>query len=245
MSLILHTFALEIQMKNSMDKNSRTKQEVIEILQDKAARFLTESRLEVNGLVIFPTEIEVYYYSEDFKDTSVHQNELQTKKGKNHFYVHRKGKKQTDKYIGGSRGGLDFVISDNDDIYYSYLIRSAVVGDSPVVGPNKVLNSIMAKIGLDEKMLEDENVEIRPNNKIKCKCEVLFSRRINLGENAKEFAECELRAVLLDEWFKCSGYRNKQELIISKIRRCNMLKEDALLYAKEMLGYVPDSIRTL
>ena len=89
-------------------------QSTIKRLQNEAGCFLTETKLKLMNVSIQPTEIESYYYKiGEFEDTSVHRNDLQ-KNNKNHFYVHRRGVKSTDKYKGGNRGGLDFVVSDND-----------------------------------------------------------------------------------------------------------------------------------
>ena len=47
-------------------------------LQKEAAEFLTNSKIVINGIVIQPTEIEVYYYQEgEIAATTVHRNELQ------------------------------------------------------------------------------------------------------------------------------------------------------------------------
>lgn len=54
----------------------------------------------LKGVSVLPKEIEVYYYKNgQFEDTSVHRNDLQ-KNNKNHFYVHRRGTTQSDKYKG-------------------------------------------------------------------------------------------------------------------------------------------------
>lgn len=61
-------------------------------LQNDAIQFVSQIKLILNGAVIIPKEIEVYYYKEgEFSDESVHRNELQ-QNNMNHFYVHRNGK---------------------------------------------------------------------------------------------------------------------------------------------------------
>ena len=115
----------------------------IERLQNEAKHFLTETKLILNGVSILPKEIEVYYYKEgEFEDPTVHRNKLQ-QNNKNHFYVHRWGKTKNDKYKSGNRAGMDFVVSDDENTYHSYLIRSAVINGKLVIGPNKVLKRML------------------------------------------------------------------------------------------------------
>lgn len=228
-------------MKKTIDCFENSKSMTIKRLQSEAKLFLTSFNLVLNGISILPKEIEVYYYEEtgNFKDSSVHRNELQ-KNNKNHFYVHRNGLTKIDSYKGGYRAGLDFVVSDNENIYHSYLIRSAVIKDGKtIVGPYKVLKAIQNACGFssyDE--LETKTVELVVND---VSNDVLFSKRINLGENAKEYIDCELRAVLCDDLFKESKYPSKEELIVNFLQ--NKPKEYALKYVKEKLGYIPSSIR--
>jgi len=220
------------------------KLEIIERLQQEAKRFLTETKLMLNGVSIVPKEIEIYYYRKgEFEDTSVHRNELQ-KKNQNHFYIHRNGVKQFDNYKGGKRGGLDFVISDNEDVYYSYLIRSALVENNLVIGPHNVLESIISHCKINKETIERETVEL-----VSCdvSCDVLFSKRINLGKNAGQFLDCKLRAVLCDNYFKTSKYLAKETMIVDflveKLQSHSMTKDQALEYAKQKLGYKPSAVQ--
>ena len=169
---------------------------------------------------------------------------MQTKKHKNHFYVHRWGTLKTDSYKSANRAGLDFVISDEDDTYYSYLIRSAViVKGEPIVGPNKVLKKIIEVSNFDNKKLEDELVKIISNN---LSSDVMFSNRINLS---KGFINCKLRAVLSDEWFRKSKYPAKERMIVDylyeKVRLQDMTNDEAKKYAKDKLDYIPSEIKSL
>lgn len=70
---------------------------------------------------------------------------------------------------------------------------------------------------------------------------VLLSERINLGKNAKAFAGC----VLCDEYFLGAKYPLKERMIVDQIKKSGMCKDEAVEYAKDKLGYVPSSIRTL
>ncbi len=222
------------------------KKDIIKKLQNEASHFLTESKLMVNGLIILPKEIEVYYYKDgNFEDSSVHRNFLQ-QNNKNHFYIHRWGTKKEDSYKGGNYPGIDFVISDEKEIYYSYLIRSAVVDNDIHIGPHNVLKTIIDKSGLTEKDLESSAVEILPNS---ISCDVLFSSRINLGKNAKEFSDYKLRVVLCDEWFRNNKYPAKEKMVVEflteNVRQQTMTPQQAMEYANTKLGYIPSSIKTL
>lgn len=222
-------------------------QKNIEKLQNEVKQFLTTKKLKLNGLVIIPKEIEVYYYREgEFEDPSVHRNELQ-KNHKNHFYIHRWGTQQSDSYKGGNYPGIDFVVSDDANVYYSYLIRSALVNDILVIGPHKVLEAIETTSKLTYKQIENSEIEVVANN---TSCTVLFSCRINLGKTVlEEFRNCELRAVLCDESFKNSKYPAKEKMVVNylleKVLSGKMAKNEALNYANKSLGYIPSSIKNL
>lgn len=225
-----------------MEKLNNCQQEQIKKLQDEAKRFLTTTKLSLNGIIIEPKEVEVYYYEKGiFEDNSVHQNELQ-QHNKNHFYIHRWGIGKNDQYKGGNYPGIDFVVSDTEGIYYTYLIRSAVVKDGvPIVGPHKVLMAIKEACGLNFNEIESVKIENISN---KTTCDVLFSNRINLGKRVlEEYRNIELRAVVLDEGFRKNKYPAKENLIIGKIQLDNMSNVEALAFAKEHLGYVPSSIK--
>lgn len=221
--------------------------ENIQKRQNEAKLFLTESCLVLNGVFIHPKEIEVYYYEEGtFEDNSVHRNDLQ-KHNKNHFYIHRCGTNSSDSYKGGNYAGIDFVMSETDNIYYTYLIRSAVVNDKMIVGPHNVLEAIKKYSHLEYKDIEDTTVEV-----LSCKNpgDVMFSSRINLGKTVcEEYNECKLRAVLCDEMFRDSKYPAKEKMVIDflkgKVQTHNISNEQALQYAKEKLGYIPSSIKAL
>ena len=222
--------------------------ECIERLQKEVSQFLLQSKLVLNGVVVMPKEVEVYYYKKgEFEDDSVHRNALQ-KNNEGHFYVHRTGTEKTDPYKGGNYPGVDFVMSDNEEVYYSYLIRGAVVNDKLIVGPHNVLQAIKSECKLDDyKYIENRPVEIESNT---VSCPVLFSKRINLGKKVREeFVNCKLRAVLCDEWFRISKYPSKEkmmvEYLLEEVRMQNMDKEEVLAFAKKYLGYVPSSLKRL
>lgn len=219
--------------------NCENVQETIKKLQNEVKQFFTHSKLVVNGIEILPTEIEVYYYEVEgiFKDTSVHRNELQ-RNNRLHFYVHRWGTAKTDKYKGGNRTGLDFVVSGSEKLYYSYLLRSALINGTLVIGPNNVLKRILEATHCSYKDLESKLVEMEPNENT---YDVLFSKRINLSTNAGEYLNCQLRAVLCDELFVEHKYPLKESLILNFLE--DKEKDWALDYAKKNLGYIPSTLR--
>ena len=218
--------------------------EIVKKLQTEAELFLKNTKLVVNGIEIFPKEIEVYYYKKgEFEDESVHQNELQVNRF-SHFYVHRNGTNREASYKADNRVGMDFVISNDKNVYYSYLLRSAVVVDgNPIVGPNKLLKAISEKSRLSFSKLENAIVMIESTD---MPFDVLFSKRINLGKNANDYSDEKLRAVLCDNSFKISKYPGKEKMIVDflspKIQTC---RENSYKYAKEYLGYIPTAIKTL
>lgn len=229
-----------------MESSGIVNLKVIDNLKHDAEAFLTTTYLEYQGVAIWPKEIEVYYYKKDvFEDGSVHGNNLQ-RNNKNHFYVHRWGMGEKDKYKGGNRAGLDFVVSDSVNVYYSYLIRSAVIGEKLIIGPNKVLKYLTDACGLLYEELESIRVNLVGSNS---DGNVVFSNRINLGENAGEYKDCELRAVLCDRWFRDGKYPLKEKMIVDfllkQLELMRMAPNQAIVYAKNNLGYIPSVLKNL
>lgn len=233
------------------EKDKSMQEQIKRRLQKETEHFLTNWKLVCRGLEIYPKEIEVYYYEKEgeFKDDSVHKNDLQ-KNNRNHFYVHRWGTKSSDSYKGGSRTGIDFVISDNENIYQSYLIRSAEINGETIVGPNKVLKKIIMACDFSDehlesnyKELECSPVTLEPNN---VSADVLFSKRMNLK---KGYVDCELRAVLCDDKFINCKYPGKEKMIVDflseKVHLQDMTSDEARKYAKVKLNYIPSEIKSL
>lgn len=213
---------------------------IVKYLQREAEHFLCNSTLILNGVTIQPTEIEVYYHNEgEFEDKSVHKNELQQNNAR-HFYIHRRGRNATDSIKGGNRAGIDFVLSDEKNMYYTYLIRSAIINGYLVIGPHKVLETIEKECALTEKEIEGAAVQIVMNNVPGI---VLFSKRINLGRNAEEYSDLKLRAVLCDDAFIQSKYPTKEQMIIDYILDRDMPQEQAIEFARKKLGYIPKIIK--
>jgi hypothetical protein len=221
--------------------------EVVKMLQVGAKKFICENYLELNGLKIEPKEVEVYYYKDGvFEDNSVHRNELQSA-NPNKFYIHRKGQKSTDSYKGGHYGGMDFVISDELDVYHTYLIRSAVVEGHLIVGPNRLMRHIIELTHWDKKEIEDATVDLKQCENT---CDVLTSSRINLGKTVgQEYLLSPLRLVLCDDYYLKSTYPMKESMLVDfllqKYENRELIQEEILAYSKERLGYISSRLKQL
>ena len=217
-------------------------------LQKQASEFLQSKYLYVHGVAIYLKEIEVYYFEQGvFEDYTVHKNELQAN-NKYKFYVHRYGQGKDSKYISGTRGGCDLVLSASNEVYYSYLIRSVVINGELIVGPRKALNAILERTGLSYEDLENEYVEIKH---IERGCDVLMTTRIGLGFSNNHYdhiyQEAELRCIVCDKYFKMRdkdnvGYPKRTEAIDNFLKRKleagEMTKEQAINYSKQWYGAV-------
>ncbi|MBP5503727.1 MAG: hypothetical protein J6Y24_13170 [Bacteroidales bacterium] len=212
-------------------------------LQNEAKKFLTEKIIVLKGVTIIPKEIEVYYYKEgEFEDKSVHRNELQ-KNNKNHFYVHRWGTNKGDKYKGSYYPGVDFVVSDDDATYYSYLIRSAVINGTPIYGPNNVLNEIKRVCCLEDNAeLEKQYIENKSCN-IECKS-IIYTQRYGLGNNVDDcFRKYKLRFVVLDKDFKNARYQAKEQIVLDYLEQSKSTKVQAETFCKDYMTYLPSKVK--
>ena len=211
-------------------------------LRKEASAFIQGNYLLVNNIAIYLKEIEVYYHeSGKFEDYTVHQNKLQ-RNNKHKFYVHRYGKEVDSPYKSSpknNRGGCDFVVSDSDNIYYSYLIRSIVINKIPVFGPRKSLNAIIENTGLSYEELEKAEVKVMPfeNNH-----DILKTTRIGLGKPTKDeessFHKAELRLIVCDEYFKeKNGYKRRTEAVDNflkeQLKNGKMTKAEAIKYSND------------
>ena len=214
----------------------------VKALQEQMKQFLLGSRLNINGVKISPMEIEAYYYEKGkFEDDSVHQNELQ-QNNKGHFYIHRNKKKKTDPYKGRNYPGIDFVLSDKEEIYYSFLIRSAVIDGTLVTGPNNVLRNIMSASQLKMEEIESCKVTVEPYNSVGI---VFFSSRVGLGKGVSSpYREARLRAVVWDDQhFKKTRYKKKEELMKDFIERHDLTKDESIDFAQKYFDYVPSWVK--
>ncbi len=215
---------------------------ILQGLQKKATDFLTNHYLVVNGIEIYPKEIEVYYYKEgEFDDKYVHRDVLQANRP-NKFYVHRKG-----------RGGCDFVQSDRADVYYSYLIRSVVIGGELFVGPINSYEAILDKTGLSKEQLNEVDVTVATSDKA---FDVLTDVRIGLNQNSdidQFYLDAELRFILLDENFeprkdKKQHYKNRERAFVNTMQRKQaeqtITRDEVISEAKRCLRYVPKVLKS-
>ena len=221
-------------------------------LRKKASDFIQGNYLLVNNVAIYLKEIEVYYREEGkFEDYSVHQNMLQ-RNHKYKFYVHRYGKEIDSPYKSSpknNRGGCDFVLSDTDSIYYSFLIRSIVINDNPVFGPRKSLNAIIKETGLSYEELEKAEVKIVPFDNHH---DILKTPRIGLGKPPKDedkiYQEAELRLIVCDKCFhEKNGYKRRTEAIDNylkeQLKDGKMTKEEAIKYSEDWFKAVSSWLR--
>ncbi len=193
-------------------------------LQNKAKEFLLQYKLMLGKVEIIPKEIEVYYYKEgEFEDSAVHQKPQQTKKYKNHFYIHRY--KSSDFYKSGRHVCVDFVVCDEENAFYSYLIRSAVINGEPIYGPNNTLRKIKEVGKYDNEALEEQEIKVVPcqNNYD----DIAYTKRFGLGNSVEEwFKNCKLRFVVLDDCFKGGKYKDKKIIILDYIEQKKCAKEE-------------------
>jgi hypothetical protein len=216
--------------------------DIVKKLQEEAKNFITQNILVLKNfkIKIYPKEIEVYYYNDDFKDKAVHRKPQQTMKYKDHFYVHRC--KNSDSYKGGNRAGLDFVVSDDENTYYSYLIRSAVINGQPFYGPNNVLNAIKSACGyvenadLEKQLVDTVSSDVKYND-------IIYTTRIGLSDNVDAyFRGCALRLVALDKDFKNARYKAKEQIVLDYLKQSKSTKIQAETFCKDNLTYLPSKI---
>ena len=218
------------------------KSKVPHTLQNKASDFLKRHYLVVNDIKLYPKEIEVYYYKEGvFEDGYVHRDSMQLNRSCK-FYVHRKG-----------RGGCDFVLSDSEDVYYSYLIRSVVIGDDLFVGPINSYEAILAKTGLSGRQLEQATVTVGISDR---EYNVLRDSRIGLTPKQDIdpfYLDAELRFILCDEYFrprhdKRTHYKRREKAFVKFMlhkmsNQRTLTMNDVVSETKYYLGYIPKTLK--
>lgn len=142
------------------------RKEIEDALRHIAEIVLKDYILKFGETFVQLIEIEMYYYNEScYKDTAIHKSEHQRHSyGK--VYVHP--------------SGFDICLSDSDDYYLSFLVRSARVGNTEVVtsGPINVRKAI-TRLGVD---LEKDLLELiaTPVNPY---VNIYFATRKGLGKS--------------------------------------------------------------
>lgn len=133
------------KLKKTSDKNTQ-----IKILQEINTLLLSQYIIKIDdNFVLYPIEVEIYYYNDNFKDDTVHSSELQ----KNRFgklYFHRKGQSGDNKILF-SRSGLDICLSNNNEFFFGVLVRSARINNEEniVNGPQLLAQRVYRHICKD------------------------------------------------------------------------------------------------
>ena len=220
-------------------KNTSNKESQIKILQEINILLLTQYILKIDdSFILYPIEIEIYYYNHNFKDDTVHGSELQ----KNRFgklYFHRKGQSGDNKILF-SRSGLDICLSNSNEFFFGVLIRSARINneENMINGPQLLAQRVYRHICKDENLenLSEENrltlvayekktiaLERSTNRGVQL---LIHSSRIGLN---KESTYCDI------------NLRSLSDLSISKQK-----EKDVLEYIKyNKIEPTPDNIRKI
>lgn len=176
----------------------------------------------------FLEEIEFYYYKEGVWCDSI----TYKREGYNvgDFFYHL--------------SGVDICFNCRTNAYGGLLIRSISTTEGKIIyGPLKCLMEILNACKNDQMpCLTDLTEPVRKQNTY----DVLVSGRINLGEDAGQYRNSKLRAVLCDKLYRDSEYKFKETMIsefLSKRIKQGMSIDEAREYAKEKLGYVPSALK--
>lgn len=166
------------------------KNKIEEKLQHIMIYFLQNFSLKVNDKIVKPIEVEAYYFKTNiFEDKYVH-----CEKGfqDNHFgklYFHKmNGVLKT-----GNYKGMDVCLSDEDDIYFALLIRSAKIDDKAIYGPSNCVKEIFGEDEIYKMKCEEEqkkNVLLKnedSNNADK----ISFGERYGLSKSPADFSGWE------------------------------------------------------
>ena len=153
----------DIQLLVNQLSIQSNRQEQIKIIQEVNTLLLTQYVLKIDDdFIVYPIEIEAYYYGSLFPDDTVHKSELQ----KNRFgklYFHRKGQKRDNKILF-SRSGVDICLSENEEYFFGVLIRSARVNneENAINGPQLLAQRIYRHICRDVTLtnLSEENSSV-------------------------------------------------------------------------------------
>lgn len=193
---------------------SEAKSQQIEILQQINAKLLTHYRIKItSGLCIYPLEVEAYYNNgHDFNDCSCHCHRLQQNRfGK--LYFHRLGQTGT---LNKTRGGVDICLSDQENIYFSLLIRSARIGKESITGPHKVAEKIIQEARQSYDKLEQYEV-LEPYGSDSIRQETIFQgTRVNLGKNVSpRYREMNLRSLIQ---LHAHPFKEKEKILHSHIQ---------------------------
>jgi hypothetical protein len=154
--------------------NKESADSVVSHLQKINETFLQEYYLSINGVKVYPIEVEIYYkddnYYGGFCDNMIYDSV--DEQGKNYqrnnyhgLYIHPNG---------GYHGGFDIVLSDDDSYALSILIRSAYIGEIEKQSLYRGINRLKRALEL-HKIQNGRKVELIDNHR---NDEVLHHKRI-------------------------------------------------------------------
>lgn len=210
-----------------------------DMLQEICGVFLRHFCIEACGWVIWPQEVEAYCYCQRNPDLFVHRNILQ----KNRFgylYVHRhpdNPENNKGKNTPKGRAGIDVCLSDNDDMYFGMLIRSAIATNNKITfqaqGPYALYRELKKGHGPD--FFKEIESSFALKEWSERKGYVFFSPRIGLPEGRDNiYVSKDLRAVIAESLVG-THFRMKEELF----KGMNIPVDDKKAIAGSILGYTP------
>lgn len=220
----------------SLLKSLTQKSDIVKQLQKINQLVLCDYMIELpNKLLIYPLEVESYYYNEIyFPDESMHKNELQkTELRFGKFYFHRRGVLEKDNIIRGKRGGVDICLS-LDDNYLSLLIRSAIFVKDKIQGPSNLKEQIIntcnstdiEKIQIIGRAINDPRTD---------KTIIINTNRINI--NKGNYTDQPLRTIVGK--LTLLPYKKKTEAFESYIKEHHLTNsKEAKTKSVEILGYL-------
>lgn len=215
-------------------------------LREIMTEILRNYHIEIDGWILYPTEVEAYYYGGNHKDVYVHQNELQNNRF-GQLYVHRHPKNKTKEGHPKGWAGIDLCLSDdkdNKDVFFGLLIRAARINDleaEPVVGPYNLYCALKDGESPDYyKTLESNTVVLKENDSPIQESSVFFSKRIGLKPRDEDpdgrYLGAALRAVRTN-LLKGTKYQRKEDLFKGRLNTPS--EQSYEKYALDVLGYVP------
>lgn len=214
------------ELKDMVAKLSETTVDnVVSSIQSLSECFLRNYHFAIGNVKVLPIEIEAYYYKHgQYMDTCAHDDKERFKF--DGIYTHN------------HHGHICFdVCLSIGDTHFSFLIRSARIAGSVEVEkfmPSQVTDAIeqSSHIVLSSSIT---NV-IRKNNQPRSNEYVMFSKRINLGDNVEDkFRNAPLRAVIAQD-LRDKDISAKEELTRSVLDRKDITDKEKI--CKEILGYV-------
>ena len=227
----------------SLLKNLTKEADIVKQLQKINQLILCDYMIELpNKLLVYPLEVESYYYNETyFPDESVHKNELQkTEKRFGKFYFHRRGVLEKDNIIRGKRGGVDICLSI-DDNYLSLLIRSAIFAKDKIQGPSNLKEQILNTCN----NADIENIQVLKraiNDPRADKTIIINSNRINI--NRGNYTSQPLRTIVGK--LTLLSYKKKTEAFEAYLKENHLMNsKEAKIKSAEILGYVEGKYKNL